>query len=220
MPDEDDLDMVQRFGQAGLVAYAQMARVTILRVLEGGAPSDDQELQIGAQVDGLSGNVQPFLAELMRTFGRFSPTERNQMGEIVLGVQRNVVALSRELETSPWPTAPAQHEDFRRMIEDLRHRLAPLLNELDVAAQALQTPAEPVSEPEPTQARSYRDNLTTIHGIGPALQQRLDRAGICTYIQLALSSPEDLRKALGDAGRLANVEDWIVQARSLAGMPS
>ncbi|MEI7773097.1 MAG: hypothetical protein WCI67_24115, partial [Chloroflexales bacterium] len=78
----------------------------------------------------------------------------------------------------------------------------------------------PEPEPEAPQARSYRDNLTTIHGIGPALQQRLDRAGICTYIQLALSSPEELRKALGEAGRLANVEDWIVQARSLAGMPS
>ncbi|MBX0331512.1 hypothetical protein K2Z83_28055 [Oscillochloris sp. ZM17-4] len=226
---EHEGDMVQRLGQAGLVAYAQMARVTILRALEGGATSDAQERQISAQIDGLVGNVQPFLADAMRAIERLSPADRDQLLEIVSGVQRNVTLLSHELESAPWPTTPAHRQSFRRLVEDLRHRLVPVVGALEEAEHALQgterpragrrhAPAEPAAEGP--QARSYRDNLTTIHGIGPALQQRLDRAGICTYIQLALSSPEELRKALGESGRLANVEDWIVQARSLAGMPS
>jgi predicted flap endonuclease-1-like 5' DNA nuclease len=228
-PTAEGSSLMQRLGQVGLITYAQMTRVAILRTLETGALGDAQERQIGAHIEGLTSNVQPFLTETLLALGQLKTAERGQLAEIVEGVRRNVVALHDELELAPWPTGPSQRQVFSRLVEHLRHRLAPLRAELDAAIQALQSGQEPSagrprSQPEPEaetpQARSYRDNLTTIHGIGPALQQRLDRAGICTYIQLALSSPEELRKALGEAGRLANVEDWIVQARSLAGMPS
>jgi predicted flap endonuclease-1-like 5' DNA nuclease len=220
-------DLMQRLGQVGLIAYAQMARVAILRTLETGTLGEANERQVVAHIEGLAGNVHPFLAELTRALGQLNAAERSQLGEIVDGVRRNVTALHDELDLAPWPTGPSERQAFRQLIDDLRRQLAPLRADLDTAAHALQggqSPtngaAQPQPEPEPPQSRSYRDNLTTIHGIGPALQQRLDRAGICTYIQLALSTPEELRKALGEAGRLANVEDWIVQARSLAGMPS
>ncbi|MEI7644525.1 MAG: hypothetical protein WCJ55_09605, partial [Chloroflexales bacterium] len=216
-PTTDNSDLMQRLGQVGLIAYAQMARVSILRTMEGESLSEDQEHQIGVHIDGLVNNVQPFLAEVLVATGQLNAAERGQIGEIVEGVRRHVVALHDELAQATWPTGASQ-----------RQRLAPLRDELEATAQALQSgqraevsePQQPTPAPEAPQARTYRDNLTTIHGIGPALQQRLDRAGICTYIQLALSSPEELRKALGDAARLANVDDWIVQARSLAGMPS
>jgi predicted flap endonuclease-1-like 5' DNA nuclease len=201
--------------------------VSILRAMDGGALGEDQEHQIGAHIEGLASNVQPFLAEILLTLEQLSASEREQLGEVVEGVRRHVVALHDELEQAPWPTSTSQHQSFSQIVAELRQRLAPLRAELDTAAQSLQSgqrpeasePQQPAPEPEAPQARSYRDNLTTIHGIGPALQQRLDHAGICTYIQLALSNPDELRKALGEAGRLANVEDWIVQARSLAGMP-
>ena len=189
-------------------------------------PNEDQERQIGAHIDGLTGNVQPFLAEIRLALGQLSDTERDQVGEIVEGVHRNVVSLHNELEQAHWPTSPDQIESFRQFITDLRSRLAPLHSDLDAVVQSLQGNKKAVTQEqqhapkvEAHPARSYRDNLTTIRGIGPVLQQRLDRAGICTYIQLALSSPEELRKAIGESARLANVEDWIVQARSIAGLP-
>jgi len=217
-------DLMQRIGQVGLIAYAQMARVTILRALEGGALDEEQERQIGAHIDGLVGNVQSFLTEIRHALGQLNSAERSQISEIVEGVHRNIVTLHNELEHSHWPTGPDHVETFRRLATNLRLRLSPIHSDLDAVIRSLQDdkqPAakEPAPEVEAPQPRSYRDNLTTIHGIGPAFQQRLDRAGICTYIQLALSSPEELRKALGDAGRLSNVDDWIVQARSLAGLP-
>ncbi len=61
------------------------------------------------------------------------------------------------------------------------------------------------------------DDLTAIRGIGIAGQNRLNVAGIKSFAQLARANPEELRKILGRLGRSAKVEDWIDQARKLAG---
>ena len=47
------------------------------------------------------------------------------------------------------------------------------------------------------------------------MQRRLYKANIFTYTQLAESKPEELRQALGEVASLANVEEWIEQARAL-----
>lgn len=70
--------------------------------------------------------------------------------------------------------------------------------------------------PPPATVQPADDDLTTIWGVGPAVQQRLNDAGIHSYAQLVDSSPEQLRRALGEVARLANVEQWIEQARDLA----
>lgn len=220
----------QRLGQVGLVAYAQMARVVVLRELESGAiVGEAQQRQIDACLDGLTSSLRPFLDELHAAQGGQSAEQRAQLLEVVDGVRRSVASLTGELSAAPWPTSPAQRQAFGALVERLRRRLAPLQEELDAAALALQADeprpragrrARPQPAGDQPRGRSYRDNLTSIHGIGPALQQRLNRAGICTYIQLALSSPDDLRRALGESGRMAHVEDWIAQARALAGMPA
>jgi predicted flap endonuclease-1-like 5' DNA nuclease len=60
------------------------------------------------------------------------------------------------------------------------------------------------------------DDLTAIRGIGITMQNRLNRAGITTYAQLAEAKPEHMREVLG--GKLprgAKVEAWISQAREL-----
>ena len=61
------------------------------------------------------------------------------------------------------------------------------------------------------------DDLTAIRGIGIAGQKRLYAAEIKTYAQLADASPEGLRDIVGKLGRGSEVEDWIAQARELAG---
>ncbi len=63
---------------------------------------------------------------------------------------------------------------------------------------------------------SSSDDLTAIRGIGIATQNRLYRAGIKTYAQLARVSPEDVRAILGKLAGGADIEDWIAQAKELA----
>ena len=60
------------------------------------------------------------------------------------------------------------------------------------------------------------DDLTKIPGIGPAMQMRLNRAGIYTYAQLAQSSHEQIRGALGKFAQLADTYDWIGKAWNLS----
>ncbi len=60
------------------------------------------------------------------------------------------------------------------------------------------------------------DDLTAIRGIGITKQDRLNRAGITSYAQLAEAKPEQVREALGKLSRGASVEAWISQARELA----
>ncbi len=62
---------------------------------------------------------------------------------------------------------------------------------------------------------SSSDHLTAIRGIGIATQNRLYRAGIKSYAELARATPEDVRKILGKVAGGATVEDWIAQARNL-----
>ncbi len=64
---------------------------------------------------------------------------------------------------------------------------------------------------------SSSDDLTAIRGIGIATQNRLYRAGIKSYGQLARSTPEEVKKLLGKLGANAKIEEWIAQARELAG---
>lgn len=61
------------------------------------------------------------------------------------------------------------------------------------------------------------DDLTAIRGIGAAMQARLNAAGIDTYARLARRTPAELRSAIGEMAGLANVTEWIAQARELAG---
>ncbi len=61
------------------------------------------------------------------------------------------------------------------------------------------------------------DDLTRIRGIGIASQNRLHAAGIKTYADLARTSPEEVRRILGNVARGAKIEDWIAQANELAG---
>jgi predicted flap endonuclease-1-like 5' DNA nuclease len=58
--------------------------------------------------------------------------------------------------------------------------------------------------------------LAAINGIGIATQDRLYRAGIKSYGQLARATPEDVRKILGKFAGGASVEKWIAQANELA----
>lgn len=73
----------------------------------------------------------------------------------------------------------------------------------------------------PTEAPSSEamDDLTRIKGIGQVVQDRLHRAGIYSYAQLAASSPKRISKVLADMIGMTpekiKEQDWIGQARRL-----
>jgi hypothetical protein len=62
------------------------------------------------------------------------------------------------------------------------------------------------------------DDLQLVRGIGPALANRLNNAGIQTYTQLASMSPAKLAiQVNGLSVKQITQQDWIGQARKLAG---
>lgn len=61
------------------------------------------------------------------------------------------------------------------------------------------------------------DDLTEIVGIGPVYASRLNAAGIHSFAQLARQSPERVYEILGPRSALANAEEWISQAKAMAG---
>jgi hypothetical protein len=68
------------------------------------------------------------------------------------------------------------------------------------------------------------DDLTVINGIGPAIAQRLNAAGILTLAQLGSSQPDEIVQMISDfkgfsADRIAQ-QDWVGQARQLTIQPS
>jgi predicted flap endonuclease-1-like 5' DNA nuclease len=90
--------------------------------------------------------------------------------------------------------------------------------------------AEATEEPEPEEDMSLSgpeagqmeemeteavDDLTAIQGIGPGRLRRLNDAGIFTYSQLAQSSVDALKDALGEASRLVDVGKWIELAKNM-----
>jgi predicted flap endonuclease-1-like 5' DNA nuclease len=82
----------------------------------------------------------------------------------------------------------------------------------------------PVSKPAPSEtkppvaaAAPNPDNLTVIRGIGNGMQGRLNQLGIFTFADLAASSPEQLRAALAEVGRLVNVDEWLAEANKFMG---
>ena len=60
------------------------------------------------------------------------------------------------------------------------------------------------------------DDLTVISGIGIVEQDRLYKAGIRTYTELAQASPEAVRNLLGGLGLGVKVEEWTTRVRQLA----
>ena len=59
------------------------------------------------------------------------------------------------------------------------------------------------------------DDLTEIQGIGLSRQEILNEAGFYTFAQFAKSTPEDLKRALGEMSKFVDVEKWIEQAKEL-----
>ena len=85
------------------------------------------------------------------------------------------------------------------------------------AGEPIAAAPEPHVAPAAVAVATERDDLTVITGIGPALQEILNEAGIVTFAQLAASTVEELQAILPDLhDDRVEREDWIGQAQRLA----
>lgn len=89
------------------------------------------------------------------------------------------------------------------------------LESKSVRQTASQSQPEP-SPAQPVQTRSEKDNLKVIKGIGPAIEKKLNNAGIYTFEALARLTNEELENILGSTKRLVQEGNLITQATRLA----
>lgn len=118
-----------------------------------------------------------------------------------------------------------QRQTYRRTIghrQDLMEVTITSIN-TDGKAPAKKAAAKnedaPKAEAAPTEeAAAGGDNLKKITGIGPALEKKLNAAGITTFAQIAALAADDIAKLeeeLSLAGRFAK-DGWVEQAAELA----
>ena len=61
-----------------------------------------------------------------------------------------------------------------------------------------------------------KDDLKKIKGIGPVIEERLNRAGIYTFKQVSKLTHEEIERLIGDAENLEDEKAFIKQAKKLA----
>jgi predicted flap endonuclease-1-like 5' DNA nuclease len=162
----------------------------------------------------------PTPADALRAKRSGGPRSRQ---ELLATLRRNSEAMQRgqfpapegEKEEVPRPVLPRSGT----LVSPTAHSEPPPGS--DTPSAAPPTPAlSPVrlrwvNNPELTQrSKEYPDDLSKIKGIGDVYKQRLYRAGIYTWKQIAEADTETLRRATS-AYPSSNVEEWLVQAQKL-----
>ena len=202
----------QEAGRQAQAAEDVRGRVEYVEELRGNTAALLKELDAAQQA---------MAAELRAHMGEQETARQAQAMEYMDELRSDVSAMRNELQAAQ-SEARRVWNSFLTIIQQRRRRKAapppppppPPVEEAPPVAEKV-----PIAEEAPPVAEEVApDDLTTIRGIGPSMQQRLNEAGIDTYAQLAASTEEQLREALGEtAGRLAKVEEWIEQARGLTG---
>jgi len=103
-------------------------------------------------------------------------------------------------------------DDIRNENASLREYIRTLELKLE-SKSARRTTARARSIP----AAAGKDDLKAIKGIGPALEKKLNDAGIRTFDALARLTVTELENILGSTRRLVKEKDLIAQARKRAG---
>ncbi|WP_321343347.1 50S ribosomal protein L21 [Breoghania sp.] len=84
------------------------------------------------------------------------------------------------------------------------------------AEKASEATAAPAAKAE---AASGGDDLKKLSGLGPAIEKKLNAAGVSTYAQIASMTADDVARVEEEAGLKGRFErdNWIEQAKELAG---
>ena len=107
-----------------------------------------------------------------------------------------------------------ENASLREYIRTLEDRLTPMSMETESMPRAKNSPVE---TSVPAQTASQKDDLKMIKGIGPAIEKKLNNAGVHTFAALAALSRADLERILGNQiNRLQDEKNLIAQAKRLA----
>ena len=108
-------------------------------------------------------------------------------------------------------------EDIRNENASLMEYIHTLESQLQIKSLESKSVRRAVSQPEPVQTANTKDDLKVIKGIGPAIEKKLNQAGIHTFEALARLRTEELENILGTTKRLVQEGNLITQAKQLAG---
>ena len=195
-----------------------------------------------ADVVGICTDTAQKLSEFNAAHQRMSAEQRQKLSDQIESLRSNVAATLNTLDANHRQMAADLREKLASERERLLMDVSAMRASLQIDhAQARKTWSEfnekmrqrrakgPSASPKkaPTsQAKSgapaktargnaMNDDLTLIPGIGANRQTCLNGMGIFTFTDLGSSTPEKIRKAFGATGHLANVEQWIKDARKL-----
>lgn len=106
----------------------------------------------------------------------------------------------------------------RRIIKRRRQHAAELSGNGHVAAEVVEVTSKATRQPaapvvEAAVVEGGPDDLTQLKGIGPTFARRLAEAGYTTFADIANATADELRDA-AKAPRVANPDEWIVEAKS------
>jgi len=200
--------------------------------------------EFGAAHQSMAVEQRQRLADYMYGLRDNVAKTRGDLADYVDGLRDNVTKMLESLDTAHQSMAAelgqilgslyADRSEARKILNDfatvMRERRAKksgipsskagVAKAVKVRPAAARPPITVAEAPVPHVIEAVMpDDLTTITGIGAGRQQRLNEMGIFTFAQLAGSRPQEILKALGASGRLANVEQWIEEARKLSSAP-
>ena len=160
---------------------------------------------------------------------RTTPARSRQ--EVLAALRRNSEAQQRgEMPRPESETSLSEMPPFVPRRDTLVTPIAPVDQEPSPVVQAILPAPEVAKAPEPTisparqrwannpeltqRTQEHPDDLSRIKGIGDVYKQRLYRAGVYTWKQIAEADTEMLRRATS-AYPSSNVDEWLVQAQKL-----
>ena len=107
-----------------------------------------------------------------------------------------------------------ENASLKEYIRALELRLQPKSLE---SKSVKRTAAQSMESHAATRAKSPQDDLKAIKGIGPAIEKKLNNAGVHTFKALSRLTVEELENILGNTKRLVQDEgSLIAQAKKLA----
>lgn len=192
--------------------------------------ASQQSRRLADYVNGLSDNISKTLKSLDKAHQQMAAEQRNHLADYVDGLHDNVADMLQSIDIAHHRMSVAQ----RRRLDAERTRLASEVEEMRRSLQADQSEARKIwnnfaatvqgSKTKKTSAKTHTakaakpvlhiaDDLTVISGIGMSRQNHLNDMGIYTFAQLAKSASKKIKESLGAPGRIANVEEWIEEAR-------
>jgi predicted flap endonuclease-1-like 5' DNA nuclease len=108
-------------------------------------------------------------------------------------------------------------EDIRNENESLREHVRSLEAKLQSGSTRSTSTTRKAAASRPAPSLSGKDDLKLIKGIGPAIEKKLNGAGIDSFEALSQLTVAELGDILGSTSRLVkDGESLIAQARSLA----